>query len=356
MPAIWIDLDNSPHVPLFAPIVRHYRDLGIDVILTSRDHSQTTELLDLQGFAGTYNVLGEHPGTGIFAKVFGTLGRARSLAAHVRSRRMDIAVAVSHGSRSMVLAARRLRIPVLTMFDYEYTETRIFNRFSDKVLVPDGIPDEVLDEIGLPTRKRVKYPGLKEELYVRSFAPTRDLRGELISQAVGDPAAVVLVVVRPPASTANYHSPKTDELFSALIRMLLNTDRVFTVIVPRTAQQSRSIGRLVSEVNPAANYVIQGAAVDGLELAAAADLVISGGGTMNREAALLGVPVYSIFAGRQGALDRQMEADGRIKFIRDVGDLAKIRLERRDARKPNTLTDRVERFVIGQIDEFLNAA
>ncbi len=356
MPAIWIDLDNSPHVPLFAPVVEHYRERGNEVILTARQHSQTTELLDMQGFAGTYSVVGDHPGKGRLAKVLGTLGRARALARHMRPERKKIAVAVSHGSRAMVLAARRLRIPVLTMYDYEFTETRIFNLFSDRVLIPDSIPKPVLDDIGLPPHKRKPYPGIKEEIYVRHFAPQRNLRAEFVGSAGVDPREPVFVVVRPPASTANYHSLKSDELFGELVRMLAASEGVFTLFVPRTPEEGASIRRLLADTDQDACCVVLEKAVDGLELVASADLVISGGGTMNREAALLGVPVYSIFAGRQGALDRQMEADGTIKFIRDVRDLANIRLERLETREPNALTDRVERFVIGQIDEFLHAA
>lgn len=266
---------------------------------------------------------------------------------------------MSHGSRSMVLAARWLKIPVVTMYDYEFTETSIFNRFSDVVLVPDRIPDEVLDEIKLPRAKRRKYPGIKEELYVREFRPDVCFRDDFIEpHSVLEPSFFgkdsVLAVLRPPAMTANYHSEKSDVLFGDLLRFLLNSPEVFTVVVPRTREHSDHIAaQLRAMPNKRGSWTVIIQAVDGLQLAFASDLLISGGGTMNREAALLGVPVYSIFAGRQGALDRQMEAEGSIAFIRDARDLSKIRLEHRDRQKPNALTDRVEAFVIDTIDPFL---
>jgi predicted glycosyltransferase len=357
--ALWIDFDNSPHVPLFAPIIRHYRDRGVEVILTARDHSQTIELLELHGFGGTYTVVGSHYGKSKINKVRGLLVRATQLASHINKSQKPISVAVSHGSRSMVLAARWLKIPVVTMYDYEFTETGIFNRFSDLVLVPDRVPDEVLDEIKLPQAKRRKYPGIKEELYVREFRPDVYFREDFIEpHAVLEPdffgALTVLAVLRPPARSANYHSEKSEVLFDDLLRFLLNAPGVFTVVVPRTKEDADQItSQLRAMPNKRGSWTVTLRAVDGLQLAYASDLLISGGGTMNREAALLGVPVYSIFAGRQGALDRQMEAEGSITFIRDTRDLSKIVLSHRDRQKPSALTDRVAAFVIDAIDPYL---
>jgi predicted glycosyltransferase len=353
--AIWIDLDNSPHVPLFAPVIRYFRGNGVDVILTAREHSQTVELLDLAGFAGTYTIIGRHYGKGRINKVRGLVARSKQLVSHINDQRKHVSVAVSHGSRSMVLAARWLKAPVLTMYDYEFTETTLFNRFSTRVLVPDAIPDAVLEEVGLPPAKRVKYPGIKEELYVKGFEPDLEFRSKFLREhhRAGDEAKV-LVTLRPPATTANYHSEKSEVLFDDLLHMLVGDGHVLTVIVPRTHEQTADIAERISNVAGAGERcILLDSAVDGLQLTNASDLVISGGGTMNREAALLGVPVYSIFAGRQGALDRQMESDGRITFIRDARDLSKIRFERRDNGLHQPLTDRVERFVISEIEKFL---
>lgn len=358
--AIWIDLDNSPHVPLFAPIIRHYRANGVVVVLTARDHAQTVELFQMAGFDGAFKVIGKHYGKGKMAKIYGLLVRSIQLASHIRSVRKsveNIAVAVSHGSRSMVLAAKWLKIPVVTMYDYEFTETRIFNSFSDKVIVPEMIPDAVLDEIGLAEDKRYKYPGIKEELYVRDFEPTPGFRRQFLENQGLESDGKILAVLRPPATTANYHSARSEELLDEILRFLSQSD-VLTVIVPRSAEQGEYIKKRVEAISDSdLNCIFLNEAVDGLDLAFASDLLISGGGTMNREAALLGVPVYSIFAGRQGALDAQMEKEGLITFIRNEEDIAKIKLIKRNRDERSAyasgLTDRVERFVIEQIDSFL---
>lgn len=349
--AIWIDLDNSPHVSLFAPIIRHYREKGVEVILTARDHSQTIELLNLAGLQGTFFIVGRHYGKNRLNKILGLISRTADFAF---LRKTNIAVAVSHGSRAMIFAAVGLNVPIITMYDYEYTETRIFNWLSHKILVPEAIPDEVLDKIRLPARKRAKYPGIKEELYVREFQPTPSFRQRFFENQGVDVGERVLAVLRPPATTANYHSEKSDVLFDDVLQFLRGALEVLTVVVPRTAEQAANVkARLAQFPDARARFLVLDKAVNGLDLLYAADLVISGGGTMNREAALLGVPVHSIFAGRQGALDRGMEAEGLITFIRDARDLSKIRLERRRQQERNTLTDRVERFVIDQIDRYL---
>ena len=160
--AIWIDLDNSPHVPLFAPLIKQYRESGVEVILTARNHAQTVELLENAELNGTFEIIGEHYGKSKFHKIRGLLVRAKQLVSYLKKFRkeFDVKVAVSHGSRSMVLAAKWLKIPIITMYDYEFTETWIFNHFSDRVLIPDQIPDRTLDEIGLARDADAVYIGL----------------------------------------------------------------------------------------------------------------------------------------------------------------------------------------------------
>jgi predicted glycosyltransferase len=253
----------------------------------------------------------------------------------------------------MVLAARSLRIPVVTMYDYEYTETRIFNRFSDMVLVPEAIPDSVLNTIGLTPDKRAKYPGMKEELYVSHFEPAHGFRKQL-EQEFSIRGGGTLAVVRPPATTANYHAGDSEAVLADVLRHLGSNPAVSTVIVPRTDEQRSQLTAIIDALDlDRSRFFLLDRPLDGLQLAYAADLLISGGGTMNREAALLGTPVYSIFSGRQGALDARMEAKGVITFIRSASDVHRIDLERKAPRPFTPPSDAVERFVVDRIDSFL---
>lgn len=360
--AIWIDVDNSPHVPLFAPLVKQYREENQPVVLTARDFAQTVELLERAGLKGEFDVIGRHYGKNKLKKVFGLLIRAQELASHARSLRakgVEIGVALSHGSRSMTLAAKWLQLPVITMYDYEYTETFIFNAFSDAVLVPDKIPDETLDKIGLPPRKRVKYQGYKEEIYLRRYeADSRFLDAVAEENGIEIDRSKIIVTLRPPASAANYHDERSELILEKLLERLLRRPDVFTFILPRASEQKEALRQHLSEKRyPASSYLIPKRAVNGLDLAFHSDLLISGGGTMNREAALLGVPVYSIFAGKQGALDRDMEARGLIRFIRSEADIETIVLKKRDrAHQPRVITDAVERRVREVVSHFLHSS
>ncbi|MFN3345172.1 MAG: DUF354 domain-containing protein, partial [Chloroherpetonaceae bacterium] len=251
--AIWIDLDNSPHVPLFVPVVKRYRDEGTRVILTARDFAQTVELLERAGLKGEFEVVGKHYGKNKFKKVFGLFIRAQELASHIRSvmeSGTQIGVALSHGSRSMVLAARWLKLPVITMYDYEFTETFIFNTFSSKVLVPEKIPDETLTQIGLSPKKRVKYAGYKEELYLRHYeADMRFLETVAEENGVEIDRNKVIVTLRPPAAAANYHNEESERLLQKLIEKLLSRRDVFTFILPRTSEQKGEIIKYIKEKN-----------------------------------------------------------------------------------------------------------
>lgn len=354
--SIWIDLDNSPHVPLFLPIIKHYKAVGVEVILTARDHAQTVELLNLAGLSGEFTVIGRHFGKSTLKKLAGLLQRAFQLSRFIRSLGKRPNVAVSHGSRSMVLAAWMLRIPVVTMYDYEFTETRIFNTLSNKILVPNAIPDSTLDEIGLSKKKREKYAGIKEELYIRGYEKDEAFWAKFVDAnqlTIAD--EIIIAVLRPPAGTANYHSGQSDILFRAALDRLLGSDNVFTIITPRTAEQREQITQTIRDLRPQhPNFMLLGKAVDGLDLVSNADLLISGGGTMNREAVLLGIPVYSIFQGRRGSLDDAMERSGQICFLSDADDVRKIDLVKKNANEKNALTDRVELSFRKQIDCFLN--
>lgn len=360
--AVWIDVDNSPHVPLFAPLIKHYRNAGVEVILTARNHSQTIELLRNAGFDQTFEIIGEHYGKNKLNKIRGLFVRAKQLASYlkkIRKRGANVKVAVSHGSRSMVLAARWLKIPALTMYDYEFTETKIFNRFSHKILIPEQIPDETLDEIGLPAAKRVKYQGCKEEIYLFYYQKNKDFWRDFTAEnGLEISKEKILIGLRPPATTANYHNEQSEVLLNELLRYFLSDEKTFTMILPRTAAQRVEIARLIEAMRlDEARYFLLNKAVDGLDLASSVDLLVSGGGTMNREAVLLGTPVYSIFAGKQGALDFAMEKEGLITFIRRAEDIPQIRLEKKKSggeKRAADLTDRVERCVKERINYWLD--
>lgn len=360
--AVWIDLDNSPHVPLFIPVIRHYHSVsnGRPLVLTARNHAQTLELLQNAGLDHQTKIIGLHYGKNKVLKLYGLAVRALQLAAYIRTQKKngtEVAVALSHGSRTMVIAAWLLGIPVITMYDYEFTETKIFNTLSETVLVPEKIPDGVLDRIGLDPKKRFKYKGYKEELYLHYYRPDENFWPKVEAEnSCRVDTEKIIVTLRPPASTANYHSKQSEAVLNSLLETLLRREDIFTLILPRTPEQRSEIESFINEhAVDKARYLIPKRAINGLDLAYASDLLISGGGTMNREAALLGVPVYSIFAGEQGALDQYMEEAGMIRFIRTPEAIESIVLRKRlRGEAPHQISRAVENTVIEKIEMFLN--
>jgi predicted glycosyltransferase len=316
-PKIWIDLDNSPHVPFFIPIIDELRKHGYTVVLTARDSYQVCELLKFHGISCT--VIGRHWGKNRALKIFGTCYRAlRLLPMMIRERPQ---LAVSHGSRAQQLSSVLLGIPTLLITDYEFVAKLGFLK-PDWLLVPHFITKT---SSGDAKKQVIKYPGLKEDVYVPRFAPNSSLRSQL-----GLSAEEIVVTVRPPATEAHYHNVEAEVLFKAALERMVIREDVRVVLLPRNERQAKTIREEWAQQIASKKIVIPEHVVDGLSLIWFSDLVISGGGTMNREAAALGVPVYSVFRGRIGEVDQYLKSAGRLTLIESVDDVTnKIELNRR---------------------------
>jgi len=335
---IWIDLDNSPHVPFFAPIVDELQRRGFSVVLTARDCFQVPELaarLHLR-----YKLLGRHSGKNKLRKVVGLCFRALQLIPTVLSARPGLAV--SHGSRSQLMVSRCLGIPSLLLDDYEFSTAWVVARPTWQ-LCPEVIPTAA---VGGDSKRVLKYPGIKEDVYVPGFVPDPALRPQL-----GLQERDVVVTIRPPATEAHYHNPQSDDLLEAVIASLSRKPDVKLVALPRNANQATFLRQRWPDLLLNGTMRIPESAVDGLNLIWYSDLVISGGGTMNREAAVLGVPAYSIFRGKIGAVDHHLRRSGRLVLLESVRDVQEKILAVRRTRpaKPETVERTALSSVVGQI-------
>jgi len=306
---VWADLTNTAHVLVLRPLVERLEADGHDVTLTARPLSHTVELLEDWGHPHT--VLGYHGGVSRLGKARAALARAPQLLRFARGRRFDCALA--HGSTDLPPACRALRIPNTTMFDYEWAtlQHHVICRLANRVLVPDAIPAERLARYGARPPKLVRYPGLKEEYYLADFVPDPTLLEEL-----KPPEDAVLCVVRTAPSYALYLGGSENELLPGLLRRLSADERTQTVVLARTPGQRQAIRTLGLE-----RVHVPERSVDGRSLVAFADLLVSAGGTMNREAAVLGTPVWSIFEGQLGAVDERLAREGRLRFLADPAEL-----------------------------------
>lgn len=315
---IWIDIDNSPHVPFFMPIVEELEKRGFEIGLTARDTYQVCELLEFFGLS--CEVIGRHYGTSKVFKVLGNCLRASQLAP--TAVRLRPHLALSHGSRAQILVCKALGIPTIMMHDYEHSTKTGFIE-PDWTFIPEVIPDGAMSR---NVERTLKYPGLKEDVYVPRFLPN-----PTILTTLGIVRDEFVVTVRPPATEAHYHNPESEQLFAEALRFLAENRKLRAVVLPRSARQGAQLRRDWADLIAAGSMIMPSAPVDGLNLIWFSDLVISGGGTMNREAAALGVPVYSIFRGKIGAVDKYLAENGRLTLLEHVKDIrAKIKIVRRE--------------------------
>ncbi len=322
---IWIDLDNSPHVPFFRPIIEELRKRGHEVFLTARDAYQVRELMQYYGVVG--KVIGKHHGKHKILKALGTCSRALALTATVRKQKPDISIC--HGSRGCLITSKLLKIPNLTISDYEFT-TAVPSMRPTWLMVPSVLPDEHMDPGG-PTI--LKYPGIKEDVYLSRFTPDRDLRTRL-----GIRPEALLITVRPPATEAHYHNPEAEILLKAALDRFVGHAGAQIVLLPRNHRQDAELRLAWREALASGKILIPDHVEDGMNLIWNSDLVISGGGTMNREAAAMRVPVYSIFRGRIGAVDRYLADEGRLVLLESVEDVQTriVAVQRQKSLKPLT--------------------
>jgi uncharacterized protein len=333
---VWIDMTASAHVLVFRPLIEILRGRGDEVEITARDYAQTLQLLDLHGLQA--EVVGRHGGRSRLQKARQMTHRLGALKAWAKGREFDVALA--HGSHELTMTARRLGIPSSTTFDYEFAtlQHQLGCRAATKVVVPDAIPPERLQPYGAKPPKLVQYPGLKEEYYLADFEPDRSL----LDRFAIDPGRV-LVVLRPPPDVSLYHR-HSNPLFPMTLDHLGRLENVHAFVLPRTEEQREFVREL-----DLPSVILPDGAVDAQSLIALADVVVSAGGTMNREAAALGVPVYTTYGGRLGGVDEELIREGRLKPLTDPRalDLAK--------RSTGPAGDRVRRDPQLMLDLLLSA-
>jgi uncharacterized protein len=301
---IWIDMTASAHVLVFRPLIAIMEGRGDEVQITARDYAQTLQLLELHGLQA--EVIGRHGGRSRFQKARQMTHRLGALKKWARGRHFDVALA--HGSHELTMTARRLGIPSATTFDYEFAtlQHQLGCRAATKVVVPEAIPPERLRRYGARPPKLVQYPGLKEEYYLSDFEPNRSLL-----ERFDVDAAKILVVLRPPPDVSLYHR-QSNPLFPMTLEHLGRLDNVHAFVLPRTEEQREYVRGLALP-----SVILPERAVDAQSLIALADVVVSAGGTMNREAAALGVPVYTTYGGRLGGVDEELIREGRLKPLTD---------------------------------------
>jgi len=326
---IWIDLTAPAHPVVFRPLIARLRGRGHEILVTARDYAQTLDLCRLHGIEPT--VIGAHGGASVVHKAGSLVSRTARL--YRRVRRFGPSLAIAHGSNDLALVARMLRVPACNTFDYEWAtlQHNVGCRLARRVLVPEAISLARLSRYGVTAESLRQYPGIKEEYYLADFTPDRGLLGRLGV----DPQRTV-IVVRPPPDVSLYHR-RSNPLYMQVLEHIGHDTSVHGVVVPRTQEQRDALRQMALP-----SVIVPEGAIDGQSLIALADLVISAGGTMNREAVALGTPVYTTYGGRLGAVDEALIREGSLRPATDVRAIEIVKRERREPtvrRDPDTLVD-----------------
>ncbi|MDN5205421.1 DUF354 domain-containing protein [Fulvivirgaceae bacterium BMA10] len=336
---VWIDLDNSPHIPFFNPIINELKNKGYDVFISVRDYAQAIGLANYYNFK--YTRLGSHYGKNKWLKTIGVFVRTLQMLPILFREKPDLAM--SHGSRSQFLFASLTGIRSVVATDYEHSAE--FPLLKPTLgIVPEALPDTFLKKY---FKHVAKFPGIKEDVYIQNLKPDASLM-EYLKISTEE----ILVSVRPPASMAHYHTEKSEKLFKKTMKHVLDNAETRVVLLPRTKEQGEEIREEWKEYFESGKVIIPDKVLDGLNLIWFSDLVISGGGTMIREAAALNVPAFSIFGGKIGAVDEYLQNSGRLKLIENEQDIFEsVKLQKREKptdneRKTSPALDKIIEEVI----------
>lgn len=336
---IWIDLGNSPHVPFFLAVSKELEHNGHEILWTARDYAQTVPLA--LKFNLPVKIFGTHGGKGILQKGLKFGGRVKDLYLWARGKKIDLVL--SHNSHEPLAVARLLGIKSVNLMDYEHHPmNKLSFRLANRLIVPVSFPDSILRNLGV-SEKTLKFGGIKEDVYLADFVPDPNFKNELNALEISPEN--ILIVVRPHAPEALYHRQFTNEILDKMLDDFAAVENVKIVLLPRKNYQ----GTKLKEKHPQKNIIIPEKVLDGANLLAAADLVVSGGGTMNREAAALGVPAFTIFAGQQAAIDKYLFRENRLQKIEKIDDLAKIKIEKKkglNVRRENEVRREVINYIL----------
>lgn len=346
---IWFDFDNAPHVPILMPIIKELRKRGYKTLLTARDKSETKELLILN--KEKFKVIGESFPKNKILKLFFTLNRAVKLIFYLKKRGNGKTIlSVNHSSRSALLASWLKRIPSVALYDYEYVNSTFQNIFATKILMPNVFTIDKLKKANINTKNLDFYPGIKEQIYISSNYKKTDLLNEF-----GIDTSKIIITFRPPETSGHYHNPKSEIIMDEILnKMAQEKEKIFLIVLPRTEEQKENISNFFRENK--IPFFIPERPLNGIDLILSSDLVLSGGGTMIREAAVLGMPAYSFFQGPKGAVDEFLESNGRLILIHSKSDIEKIKFKKKKYESNILKTNQREiiSFICDQLESLIS--
>ena len=292
---IWFDITNVPHVNFLLPIIRRY-EKEFELIFTIRDFAETKGLFEKR-VGKPYLLIGEHQGGNKIKKIMGMLKRIWSLYRQVPH--FDITISMC-GDTSSIVAWSKRKLSV-TFDDNETSPNWMYAPFTDLAFWPMVINPTVLRKQGFK-KNLYQYNGYKEDFYLADYQPNPAFLDQLPFKHY--------VVVRPENIKASYVEGRQ----SIVPELLKELDAAgYNILFLPRYESDRDYAQGIKNI-----YIPQ-EAVNGLDACYYADAILTGAGTMAREAACLGVPSVSFFAGAHLlAVDQSMVDAGKMFYSRDI--------------------------------------
>lgn len=329
---IWFDFTNVPHVNFFIPIIDHLKQ--VNQIYSVRDFAETKSLFESR-IGKAYFLIGSHRGQNKFMKVLGAFNRSISLQRMIPG--FDVKISVGGDSSSIVAKLRR-KVSI-TFDDNEKAPNWRYSRFSDLAFWPDVIDDDVLAKQGFKKNNLFKYNGFKEDLYLADYKPDQGFLNDLPFKKY--------IVLRPENIQANYADGSAISIVPQLLQVF-NELKLNVLFLPRYRQDKLLAGEFE-------NVFIPERAVNGLDACYFSEAVFTGAGTMAREAACLGIPAFSFYAGKELlTVDTKMIEMGWLYFSRNPGELIQRFLITKKREPDLQRPIKVKQQILSKLDEFLS--
>ena len=295
---IWFDITNVPHVNFLLPIIQKY-EKEFDMVFTLRDFAETKNLFEKR-IAKSYIEIGQHKGGNKLKKVLGLLKRIYLLYKYVP--KFDVKISIG-GDSSSVVAWSKGKLSV-NFDDNETSPNWMYAPFTDLAFWPKVINPTVLRKQGFK-KNLYQYNGYKEDFYLADYQPNPSFLKQLPFKHY--------VVVRPENIKASYVEGRQ----SIVPELLKELDAAgYNILFLPRYESDRDYAQGIQ------NIFIPKEAVNGLDACYYADAILTGAGTMAREAACLGVPSVSFFAGAHLlTVDQSMVDGGKMFFSRNVGEI-----------------------------------
>jgi len=309
---IWFDISNSPHVNLFAAMIRDLMHEH-EVIITCRPLANTVDLLDLHKFE--YTVVGRHYGGKLFSKLSGYPVRVFQLIKYLRKQKPDIGITQS--TFTTTIAAWFVGIPSIYMNDNEHAMGNIPSFiFASKILIPEFLDKKKIIRQCARDTKIIQYPGVKEGIYLWNDPVSYKNLAERI------------IYVRPEPWVAQYYKGAVNFLDDLLLFL---KDKSKVVLLPRGKDQA-----IHYEQEKFRGIDVLNKPLDLREIASQCRLFIGAGGTMTREMAVLGIPTISVYQDELLDVDQYLIDKGMLIHNPDLtGEFAYDYLQKCEQKEPN---------------------